>query len=79
MTTRVFLVDDHEIVRAGLRELLEATGELTVVGEASTAAEANRRIPAARPTSRSSTSACPTATASRSAGRPGRAIPASAA
>jgi two-component system, NarL family, response regulator DevR len=49
VTTRVFLVDDHEIVRAGLRELLEATGELTVVGEASTAAEANRRIPAARP------------------------------
>jgi DNA-binding NarL/FixJ family response regulator len=45
----VFLVDDHEVVRAGLREMLEATGEFTVVGEASTADEAIRRIPATRP------------------------------
>jgi DNA-binding NarL/FixJ family response regulator len=49
VSTRVFLVDDHEVVLAGLRELLEAAGELTVVGEASTAEEAIRRIPAARP------------------------------
>jgi DNA-binding NarL/FixJ family response regulator len=49
MTTRVFLVDDHEVVRTGLRDLLESTGEFTVVGEAGTADEAVRRIPAARP------------------------------
>lgn len=48
-TIRVFLVDDHEIVRRGLRELLETVEELEVVGEAGTAAEATARIPAARP------------------------------
>jgi two-component system, NarL family, response regulator DevR len=47
--TRVFLLDDHEIVRRGLRELLEASGEFDVVGEASTAEEALGRIPATRP------------------------------
>jgi DNA-binding NarL/FixJ family response regulator len=46
---RVFLLDDHEIVRRGIREMLEDTGEIEVVGEASTAAEALRRIPATRP------------------------------
>ncbi len=45
----VFLLDDHEIVRRGLREMLEDVGEFAVVGEAGTAAEARRRIPAARP------------------------------
>ncbi len=45
----VFLLDDHEIVRRGLRELLEATGDMEVVGEASTAEEALRRVPAVRP------------------------------
>ena len=49
MTTRVFLLDDHEIVRRGLRELLEAEDDLEVVGEAGTAAEALARIPATRP------------------------------
>ena len=43
--TRVFLLDDHEIVRLGLRELLEAEEDLVVVGEAGTAAEALSRIP----------------------------------
>ena len=47
--TRVFLLDDHEIVRRGLRELLEAEDDLEVVGEASTAAEAMARVPATRP------------------------------
>lgn len=47
--TRVFLVDDHEIVRRGLRELLETITEFEVVGEAGTAAEAMARIPATRP------------------------------
>ena len=45
----VFLLDDHEIVRRGVRELIEAEPGLTVVGEASTAAEAMQRIPAVRP------------------------------
>jgi DNA-binding NarL/FixJ family response regulator len=46
---KVFLLDDHEIVRRGLRELLEAEGDLTIVGEASTAEEALGRIPATQP------------------------------
>jgi hypothetical protein len=37
MTTRVFLLDDHEIVRRGLRELFDAEDDLKVVGEAGTA------------------------------------------
>jgi DNA-binding NarL/FixJ family response regulator len=45
----VFLLDDHEIVRRGVRELIEAEPGLTVVGEASTAEEAVHRIPAVRP------------------------------
>ncbi len=48
-TIRVFLLDDHEIVRRGLRELLEAAGDFEVVGEAGTAEEALSRIPATRP------------------------------
>jgi len=45
----VFLLDDHEIVRRGVRELLEAGGDMEVVGEAGTAEEALARIPATRP------------------------------
>ena len=48
MTVRVFLLDDHEVVRRGLRDLLESAG-LEVVGEAGTAAQAIARIPALRP------------------------------
>ena len=48
-TIRVFLLDDHEVVRRGLRELLESEGDLDVVGEAGTAAEAISRIPPTRP------------------------------
>ena len=44
-----FLMDDHEVVRQGVRALLEASGEIVVVGEASSAAEALARIPAVRP------------------------------
>ena len=47
--TRVFLLDDHEIVRRGLRELLEAEDDLHIVGEAGTAADALARIPPTRP------------------------------
>jgi DNA-binding NarL/FixJ family response regulator len=46
---RVFLLDDHEIVRRGIREMLEDSGNITVVGEASTAAAALRRVDAAKP------------------------------
>jgi two-component system response regulator DevR len=49
MATRVFLLDDHEIVRRGIRELLEAEDDLVVVGEAGTAEEAYGRIPATSP------------------------------
>jgi two-component system response regulator DevR len=45
----VFLLDDHEIVRRGLADLLESVEGITVVGEASTAAQALSRIPAVRP------------------------------
>jgi len=47
--TRVFLLDDHEVVRRGLRELFEAEDDLTVVGEGATAQEALARVPATRP------------------------------
>lgn len=46
---RVFLLDDHELVRRGLRELLESTGEIEVVGEAGTAQQALDRIPPTAP------------------------------
>jgi two-component system response regulator DevR len=46
---RVFLLDDHEIVRRGTGELLAAEADLQVVGEAATVEEALRRIPAVRP------------------------------
>ena len=46
---KVFLLDDHEIVRRGVREVLEAEPDITVVGEAGTAASALARIPALRP------------------------------
>ena len=46
---RVFLLDDHEIVRRGVRELLESDPGITVVGEAGTASSALARIPALSP------------------------------
>jgi DNA-binding NarL/FixJ family response regulator len=45
----VFLVDDHEIVRRGVAQLLDTEDDITVVGEAGTAAQALARIPALRP------------------------------
>ena len=46
---RVFLLDDHEIVRRGIKELLESEGDIEVVGESGLAQEAMERIPALRP------------------------------
>jgi DNA-binding NarL/FixJ family response regulator len=46
---RVFLLDDHEVVRRGVHELLAGEDGIEVVGEAGTAAEALARIPATRP------------------------------
>lgn len=47
--TRVFLVDDHEIVRRGIAQLVDAQPDLEVVGEAGTVSEASRRIDATIP------------------------------
>jgi DNA-binding NarL/FixJ family response regulator len=47
--TRVLLVDDHHVVRAGLRALLDLTDDIEVVGEAATAKEAIRRVGLDRP------------------------------
>jgi two-component system, NarL family, response regulator DevR len=49
MAIRVFLLDDHEVVRRGVRELIEAEDDMVVVGEAGTAEEALGRIPATTP------------------------------
>jgi DNA-binding NarL/FixJ family response regulator len=49
MTVSLFLLDDHEVVRAGLKTLLEAEDDLRIVGEAGSVAEALVRIPAVRP------------------------------
>jgi two-component system, NarL family, response regulator DevR len=45
----VFLLDDHEVVRRGIRDLLQAEPGFAVVGETGSAQEAVRRIPALRP------------------------------
>jgi DNA-binding NarL/FixJ family response regulator len=45
----VFLVDDHEVVRRGVAEMIDDEDDLTVIGQASTVAEALARIPALRP------------------------------
>jgi two-component system, NarL family, response regulator DevR len=49
VSLRVFLLDDHEVVRAGIRSLLEEDEDIEVVGEAGTVAEALARIPPTRP------------------------------
>src|SRR5699024_11198718 len=46
---RVMLVDDHEVVRRGIVTVIDASPALTVIGEASSVAEATRRLPAIRP------------------------------
>ncbi|WP_354644288.1 response regulator transcription factor [Kitasatospora camelliae] len=46
---KVFLLDDHEVVRRGVHDLLEAEPDLTVVGEAGTVEQALARVPALRP------------------------------
>ncbi|MET8997257.1 response regulator transcription factor [Amycolatopsis sp. NPDC004169] len=46
---RVFLLDDHEVVRRGIRDLLEGEPDIVVAGEAATASEALTRVPTVRP------------------------------
>ncbi|MGY0488112.1 response regulator [Streptomyces sp. WG-D5] len=46
---RVFLLDDHEVVRRGVHDLLEDQDDITVVGEAANVAQALARVPALRP------------------------------
>ena len=48
-TIRVFLLDDHEVVRRGVSDLLRRAGDIVVVGEAATAKQALQDIPRARP------------------------------
>lgn len=49
MTIRVFLADDHEVVRRGVRDLIDHEDDMSVVGEASNASEAMTRIPLCTP------------------------------
>ncbi|WP_436497658.1 response regulator [Actinokineospora sp. HUAS TT18] len=49
MSISVFVLDDHEVVRRGLKQLLDAEPDIVVVGEAATAAQALARVPALRP------------------------------
>lgn len=49
MALKVFVVDDHEVVRRGVTDLLAAEDDLDVVGQASSVAEALARVPAVRP------------------------------
>ncbi len=46
---KVFLLDDHEVVRRGIADLLTQEGDIEVVGESGSAVEATHRIPALRP------------------------------
>jgi DNA-binding NarL/FixJ family response regulator len=69
---RVFLLDDHEVVRRGVRELLEAEHDIAVVGEADSAELALARLPAIRPDVALLDVRCLMATASRCAERFGR-------
>ena len=46
---KVFLLDDHEVVRRGVTDVLESDSGITVIGEAKNAAEALARVPALRP------------------------------
>ena len=48
-TIRVFLLDDHEVVRRGVRDLLNDEPDISVVGEAGTVEQALVRVPALRP------------------------------
>lgn len=48
-TIRVFLLDDHEVVRRGVAAMLNSEPDMQVVGEAATAAQAEARVPALRP------------------------------
>jgi DNA-binding NarL/FixJ family response regulator len=49
MSIKIFLLDDHEVVRRGVRELLEAEADMEVVGEAGTVAQALDRLALAKP------------------------------
>ena len=59
MPIRVFLADDHVLLRDGLKALLQAAGDISIVGEVGNGQEAVRRVPELAPTSCSWTSRCP--------------------
>ena len=62
---RILLADDHAVLRAGLRALLDAEPDLEVVGEAATGEEAIEKTRELNPTSSSWTSRCPASAGSR--------------
>ena len=68
----VFLLEDQEIVRRGVRVLLEAEPDIQVIGEAGTASAALARFRRCAPALRCSMSGCQMVTGCRSAGRSGR-------
>ena len=71
----VFVLEDQEIVRRGVRVLLEAEPDIQVIGEASTASAALAQIRRCAPPSPCSISGCLMVTGCRSAGRSGRGRP----
>ena len=79
MTTRIFLVDDHEIVRRGLFDLLGGVEDFVVVGEAASVGEALAAVPQSKRRRRcSGRTPCLTATASNCAENSARCFPTSA-
>ncbi|HEY7176119.1 MAG TPA: response regulator transcription factor, partial [Micromonosporaceae bacterium] len=46
---RVYLLDDHEVVRRGIADLLSVSSDIEIIGESGSAVEATHRIPAMRP------------------------------
>ena len=65
MTIRVLVIDDHAVVRSGLRHVLDAEADIETVGEAGTGDEGVRAARDRSPTSCCWTSSCPGAAGSR--------------
>ena len=77
--TRIFVLTEHELVRRGVRSLLEDDRDLEVVGEAATAAEVRVRVQRVRPDVAVLDVGCRTVTGSSCAASSARRTPGSAA